>query len=69
MGVHVCSQAYLSILYLKPRTQIVLRGKKNIPRLITNGLNSIEHDIYSPHFSVSLYKVIQYQYMCGCESA
>lgn len=50
----LCSQAYLSILYLKPRTQIILRGKKNIPRLITKGLNNIEHDVYNPLFSVSL---------------
>lgn len=54
-ALSVCSQAYLSILYLKPRTQIFLRGKKNIPRLIMKGLNYVEHDVYNPHFSVSLY--------------
>lgn len=51
---HLCSQAYLSILYLKPRTQIFLRGKRNVPRLILKGLDIIEHDVYSPLFSVSL---------------
>uniref|UniRef100_H3DHA0 Zgc:152774 n=1 Tax=Tetraodon nigroviridis TaxID=99883 RepID=H3DHA0_TETNG len=50
-------RAYLSILYLKPRTQIFLRGKKNEPRLITKGLNLIEHDVYNPHFSKDKVKV------------
>lgn len=60
---HLCSQAYLSILYLKPRTQIFLRGKRNIPRLISKGLNIIEHDVYNPHFTVSLCGgVIERQY-------
>lgn len=48
------SQAYLSILYLKPRTQIILRGKKIQAKLVAKRLIHIEHDVYKPHFSVSL---------------
>lgn len=54
------SQAYLSILYLKPRTQIILRGKKNVAKLMTMRLKHIEHDVYKPQFSVSLL----YLYVC-----
>ncbi|XP_056898945.1 MORC family CW-type zinc finger protein 3-like isoform X2 [Takifugu flavidus] len=50
-------KAYLSILYLKPRTQIFLRGKRNIPRLISKGLNIIQHDVYNPHFTNDKVKV------------
>lgn len=56
------SQAYLSILYLKPRTQIILRGKKIQAKLVAKRLIHIEHDVYKPHFSVSL------RYVCVCNS-
>lgn len=48
-------QEYLSILYLKPRTQIILRGKKVMAKLISKRLTYIEHDVYKPQFSVSLH--------------
>uniref|UniRef100_A0A8C7Z621 Morc S5 domain-containing protein n=1 Tax=Oryzias sinensis TaxID=183150 RepID=A0A8C7Z621_9TELE len=46
-------RAYLSILYLKPRTQVILRGKKIQARLVSKKLSYIEHDVYKPQFSVS----------------
>uniref|UniRef100_A0A3P9PQN5 Morc S5 domain-containing protein n=1 Tax=Poecilia reticulata TaxID=8081 RepID=A0A3P9PQN5_POERE len=47
-------RAYLSILYLKPRTQVILRGKKVLAKLVSKSLTHIEHDVYKPQFSVSL---------------
>uniref|UniRef100_A0A8C8SLM6 MORC family CW-type zinc finger 4 n=1 Tax=Pelusios castaneus TaxID=367368 RepID=A0A8C8SLM6_9SAUR len=41
-------RAYCSILYLKPRMQIVLRQKKVKTQLITKSLASIEYDVYRP---------------------
>uniref|UniRef100_A0A3Q0T2C3 Morc S5 domain-containing protein n=1 Tax=Amphilophus citrinellus TaxID=61819 RepID=A0A3Q0T2C3_AMPCI len=52
--MHYSLRAYLSILYLKPRTQIILRGKKILAKLVAKRLAHIEHDVYKPHFSVSL---------------
>lgn len=46
-------QEYLSVLYLKPRTQIILREKKVMAKLISKRLMYIEHDVYKPQFSVS----------------
>uniref|UniRef100_A0A3Q2CVN1 Morc S5 domain-containing protein n=1 Tax=Cyprinodon variegatus TaxID=28743 RepID=A0A3Q2CVN1_CYPVA len=46
-------RAYLSILYLKPRTQVILRGKKVLAKLVSKSLTHIEHDVYKPQFSVS----------------
>ncbi|XP_071313759.1 MORC family CW-type zinc finger protein 3 isoform X2 [Trachinotus anak] len=50
-------RAYLSVLYLKPRTQIVLRGKKILAKLVSKRLTHIEHDVYKPHFSKEKVKV------------
>uniref|UniRef100_A0A3Q3JUE0 Morc S5 domain-containing protein n=1 Tax=Monopterus albus TaxID=43700 RepID=A0A3Q3JUE0_MONAL len=50
-------RAYLSVLYLKPRTQIILRGKKILTKLVSRGLTHTEHDVYKPHFSVSFMSV------------
>ncbi|XP_068181096.1 MORC family CW-type zinc finger protein 3 [Antennarius striatus] len=50
-------RAYLSILYLKPRTQIILRGKKVMAKLVSKRLKYIEHDIYKPHFSKENVKI------------
>ncbi|XP_029917781.1 MORC family CW-type zinc finger protein 3 [Myripristis murdjan] len=50
-------RAYLSILYLKPRTQIILRGKKVLAKLVAKRLTHIEHDVYKPHFSKERVKV------------
>uniref|UniRef100_A0A3Q2WNS2 Morc S5 domain-containing protein n=2 Tax=Haplochromini TaxID=319058 RepID=A0A3Q2WNS2_HAPBU len=52
--MHYSLRAYLSILYLKPKTQIILRGKKIQAKLVAKRLIHIEHDVYKPHFSVSL---------------
>uniref|UniRef100_A0A3P8STP5 Morc S5 domain-containing protein n=1 Tax=Amphiprion percula TaxID=161767 RepID=A0A3P8STP5_AMPPE len=52
--MHYSLRAYLSILYLKPRTQVILRGRKILTKLVSKRLIHIEHDVYKPHFSVSL---------------
>ncbi|XP_066525015.1 MORC family CW-type zinc finger protein 3 [Hoplias malabaricus] len=43
-------RAYLSILYLKPRIQIILRQKKVQTKLVTKSLSMIENDVYKPQF-------------------
>ncbi|XP_059377993.1 MORC family CW-type zinc finger protein 3-like isoform X2 [Carassius carassius] len=43
-------RAYLSILYLKPRIQIILRQKKVQTKLIAKSLSMIENDVYKPQF-------------------
>uniref|UniRef100_UPI00398F80F8 MORC family CW-type zinc finger protein 3-like n=1 Tax=Pristiophorus japonicus TaxID=55135 RepID=UPI00398F80F8 len=43
-------RAYCSVLYLKPRMQIILLGKKVKTQLISKSLAHIEHDIYKPSF-------------------
>ncbi|XP_030621576.1 MORC family CW-type zinc finger protein 4 isoform X2 [Chanos chanos] len=43
-------RAYLSILYLKPRIQIILRQKKVQTKLVAKSLSMIENDVYKPHF-------------------
>ncbi|GAA6069307.1 MORC family CW-type zinc finger protein 3 isoform X1 [Tachysurus ichikawai] len=43
-------RAYLSILYLKPRIQIILRGKKVQTKLVAKSLSMIENDVYKPQF-------------------
>ncbi|XP_043113568.1 MORC family CW-type zinc finger protein 3 isoform X2 [Puntigrus tetrazona] len=43
-------RAYLSILYLKPRIQIILRKKKVQTKLIAKSLSMIENDVYKPQF-------------------
>ncbi|XP_041653741.1 MORC family CW-type zinc finger protein 3 [Cheilinus undulatus] len=55
--IHYSLRAYLSILYLKPRTQIILRGKKVQAQLVSRRLTNIEHDVYKPHFSKEKVKV------------
>ncbi|XP_069027513.1 MORC family CW-type zinc finger protein 3 [Embiotoca jacksoni] len=55
--MHYSLRAYLSILYLKPRTQIILRGKKILVKLVSKRLTHIEHDVYKPHFSKEKVKV------------
>ncbi|XP_030595209.1 MORC family CW-type zinc finger protein 3 [Archocentrus centrarchus] len=55
--MHYSLRAYLSILYLKPRTQIILRGKKILAKLVAKRLAHIEHDVYKPHFSKDKVKV------------
>ncbi|KAI9526720.1 hypothetical protein NQZ68_036513 [Dissostichus eleginoides] len=55
--MHYSLRAYLSILYLKPRTQIILRGKKILAKLVSKRLKFIEHDVYKPQFSKDKVKV------------
>ncbi|XP_034546595.1 MORC family CW-type zinc finger protein 3 isoform X2 [Notolabrus celidotus] len=55
--MHYSLRAYLSILYLKPRTQIILRGRKILAKLVSKRLKHIEHDVYKPHFSKDKVKV------------
>uniref|UniRef100_A0A672IYR7 CW-type domain-containing protein n=1 Tax=Salarias fasciatus TaxID=181472 RepID=A0A672IYR7_SALFA len=55
--MHYSLRAYLSILYLKPRMQIILRGRKIQAKLVSKRLNHIEHDVYNPHFSREKVKV------------
>ncbi|XP_056295139.1 MORC family CW-type zinc finger protein 3 isoform X2 [Pseudoliparis swirei] len=55
--IHKSLSDYLSILYLKPRTQIFLRGKKIVVKLVSKRLKLIEHDVYKPHFSKDKVKV------------
>uniref|UniRef100_A0A8D0GTC7 MORC family CW-type zinc finger 3 n=1 Tax=Sphenodon punctatus TaxID=8508 RepID=A0A8D0GTC7_SPHPU len=43
-------RAYCSILYLKPRMQIVVRGQKVKTQLVSKSLAYIERDIYRPKF-------------------
>ncbi|XP_069049737.1 MORC family CW-type zinc finger protein 4 isoform X2 [Lepisosteus oculatus] len=43
-------RAYCSILYLKPRTQIILRSRKVQTKLIAKSLANIENDVYKPSF-------------------
>lgn len=47
------SQAYCSILYLKPCMQIVLQQKKVNTQLITKSLANVEYDFYKPRFIIS----------------
>uniref|UniRef100_A0AAQ5Y9L0 CW-type domain-containing protein n=1 Tax=Amphiprion ocellaris TaxID=80972 RepID=A0AAQ5Y9L0_AMPOC len=55
--MHYSLRAYLSILYLKPRTQVILRGRKILTKLVSKRLIHIEHDVYKPHFSKEKVKV------------
>ncbi|XP_075053330.1 MORC family CW-type zinc finger protein 3 [Mixophyes fleayi] len=43
-------RAYCSILYLRPRMQIVIRGQKVQTQLISKSLAFIEKDVYRPKF-------------------
>ncbi|XP_056132282.1 MORC family CW-type zinc finger protein 4-like [Lampris incognitus] len=44
-------RAYLSILYLKPTIQIVLRGEKVPAELVVDSLTHTEHYVYNPQFT------------------
>ncbi|XP_072451231.1 MORC family CW-type zinc finger protein 4 isoform X2 [Chiloscyllium punctatum] len=50
-------RAYCSILYLKPRMQIILRKKKVKAQLITKSLAHIEYDVYRPNFNNKRVKI------------
>ncbi|XP_028271798.1 MORC family CW-type zinc finger protein 3 [Parambassis ranga] len=55
--MHYSLRAYISILYLKPRMQVILRGKKVLAKLVSKKLTYVEHDVYKPHFSKDKVKV------------
>ena len=46
-------QAYCAILYLKPRMQIILRGKKVKTLVVEKSLSKTEVDRYKPQALVS----------------
>ncbi|XP_078067613.1 MORC family CW-type zinc finger protein 4 isoform X2 [Mustelus asterias] len=50
-------RAYCSILYLKPRMQIILRKKKIKAQLITKSLAHVEYDVYRPNFNNKRVKI------------
>nr|KAF6478133.1 MORC family CW-type zinc finger 3 [Molossus molossus] len=50
-------RAYCSILYLKPRMQIILRGQKVKTQLVSKSLAYIEHDVYRPKFLTKTVKI------------
>ncbi|XP_007423389.1 MORC family CW-type zinc finger protein 3 [Python bivittatus] len=43
-------RAYCSILYLKPRMQIIIQGQKVQTQLVSKSLAHIERDVYKPKF-------------------
>ncbi len=46
-------QEYCSILFLKPKMKIVLRGEKVQTRLVEHNLSQTEKDVYRPRWLVS----------------
>ena len=51
-------QEYCSILFLKPRMKIILRGKKVKTKLISQSLSRTEKDVYKPLWLVSLLLIL-----------
>ncbi|XP_064598348.1 MORC family CW-type zinc finger protein 3-like isoform X2 [Liolophura sinensis] len=49
---------YCSILYLKPRMKIMLRGEKVKTKLVSKSLSRTEKDVYKPHFLPRPVKII-----------
>ena len=65
----VSLQAYCSILYLKPRMQIILRGQKVKTQLVSKSLAYIERDIYRPKFLVSFILLVMMLYIDRYQSS
>nr|XP_033805485.1 MORC family CW-type zinc finger protein 3 [Geotrypetes seraphini] len=57
-------RAYCSILYLKPRMQIVIRGQKVKTQLVSKSLAYIERDVYRPKFLAPKTVKITFGYNC-----
>uniref|UniRef100_A0A674JPA3 CW-type domain-containing protein n=1 Tax=Terrapene triunguis TaxID=2587831 RepID=A0A674JPA3_9SAUR len=57
-------RAYSSILYLKPRMQIIIRGQKVKTQLISKSLAYIERDIYRPKFLAAKTVRITFGFNC-----
>lgn len=64
MCVFICllNQAYSSILYLKPRMQIIIRGQKVKTQLVSKSLAHIIKDTYKPTFLVSFCQTLNTVY-------
>ncbi|XP_063080546.1 MORC family CW-type zinc finger protein 3 [Cavia porcellus] len=58
-------RAYCSILYLKPRMQIILRGQKVKTQLVSKSLAYIERDVYRPKF---LTKTVRITFGFNCRN-
>lgn len=54
--LNVWLQAYCSILYLKPRMQVIIRSQKVKSELIAKSLAEIKKDHYKPTFLVSFHQ-------------
>ncbi|KAK7922406.1 hypothetical protein WMY93_009308 [Mugilogobius chulae] len=50
-NMHYSLKDYLSILYLRPRIHIILRGKEIPAKLVSQQLTQVEYDVYKPHFT------------------
>ena len=59
-------QAYCAILYLKPRMQIILRGKKVRTTVIAKSLAKTEVDYYKP-VTPSGYVSFSVSYFSSCD--
>ncbi|XP_075449903.1 MORC family CW-type zinc finger protein 3 isoform X3 [Ascaphus truei] len=57
-------RAYCSILYLKPRMQIIIRGQKVQTQLVSKSLAYIEKDVYRPKCLGSKTVKITFGYNC-----
>ncbi|KAM4795612.1 MORC family CW-type zinc finger protein 3 [Rhinophrynus dorsalis] len=57
-------RAYCSILYLKPRMQIIIRGQKVQTQLVSKNLAYIEKDVYRPKFLAPKTIKITFGYNC-----
>ncbi|XP_040194885.1 MORC family CW-type zinc finger protein 3-like isoform X1 [Rana temporaria] len=57
-------RAYCSILYLKPRMQIIIRGEKVQTQLVSKSLALIEKDVYRPKFLAPKTVKITFGYNC-----
>ncbi|XP_068931180.1 MORC family CW-type zinc finger protein 3 isoform X2 [Petaurus breviceps papuanus] len=57
-------RAYCSILYLKPRMQIILRGQKVKTQLVSKSLAYIERDVYRPKFLAAKTVRITFGFNC-----
>ncbi|OWK05732.1 hypothetical protein Celaphus_00012805, partial [Cervus elaphus hippelaphus] len=57
-------RAYCSILYLKPRMQIILRGQKVKTQLVSKSLAYVERDIYRPKFLTNKTVRITFGFNC-----
>ncbi|XP_063303517.1 MORC family CW-type zinc finger protein 3 [Pelobates fuscus] len=57
-------RAYCSILYLKPRMQIILRQQKVQTQLVSKSLAHIEKDVYRPKFLAPKTVKITFGYNC-----